>query len=144
MSTEMNNETTTTETLNNEQSPTPQLKTAAQQLMGEFQQKLENSGDLVKSRWLDRMVNEEVDERVTLLDIALKTLTAQERELKKLGKADQVLYNSQHEIVQQYFSEKQHKELKEAEDKYRKLSDALNLALTKNNFSKLKEMNLKK
>lgn len=135
---ETTGETTSTTTETAPETAPVKETSALSSLMLEWAEKLKD-GKAVKDKWLDLLVNRELDERVALLDTALKKRTEQEKEIRKLNKPDQKLRDAKGVVLFEGFTEPKLKELTDAQDKLKKLDAALDLALSKNDFSKLKE-----
>jgi hypothetical protein len=99
-----------------------------------------NDGNVVRDKFLNLLVTRELDERVACLDAALKKRIDQDREVRKLNKPDHKVKDAKGNVIMEGFTEPKLKELNEAQDKLKKLDTALDLALSKNDFSKLKDL----
>jgi len=127
-----------TETMNAED--TSQTKTPVQQVLIELSEKINSSGSLVKQKFLEYLVNQEIDDRVSLLVEVLQKKSDAEREVKKANKPDVRTRNADGTVLQESFSEDAYKKLSEAKKKLERIDAAMDLALDKNDYSKLKEL----
>lgn len=99
-----------------------------------------NDSQAVRDKFVSLLVERELDDRVALLDTTLKKRLDQEKEVRKLNKPDQKLKDATGKVILEGFTEPKLKELNEAQEKLKRIDNALDLALSKNDFSKLKEM----
>lgn len=134
--------TTTTETTDTTPAPAPGPETKesrAQGLLADVATRIQASGPEVYSRLRDRMVEEEVASRVTLLDKAMQKRFQLMTDLKKVNRPDNEAFNADGSLASGTYSKPRLEEIKKAKEALAKHEAALEKALTTNDFSKLKE-----
>lgn len=119
-----------------EQNETKESK--AQGLLAEVADKIKGSGEAVRQRLVDAMVEKEVSQRVDLLDKAFQKRFELLTTLRKVDRADQETYNADGTVATQSYTKARLEEIKKAKEALEKHENALEKALTSNDFSKLK------
>jgi hypothetical protein len=110
----------------------------AQGLLAEVADKIKGSGDAVRQRLVDAMVEKELAQRVELLDKAFQKRFELLTGLRKIDRADQETYNADGSVATQSYTKARLDEIKKAKEALEKHENALEKALTSNDFSKLK------
>lgn len=119
-----------------EQNETKESK--AQGLLAEVADKIKGSGEAVRQRLVAAMVEKEVSQRVDLLDKAFQKRFELLTALRKVDRADQETYNADGTVATQSYTKARLEEIKKAKEALEKHENALEKALTSNDFSKLK------
>lgn len=101
--------------------------------------KLNNSGESVKSRVIDSLVESTLKKRVQQITDAMSELDKLEKDMRRL-KPDIVAYNEDSSIASQAFSKKVLDERKKISDRTEKLKRAIDKALDKNDYSDLNKV----
>lgn len=128
---------TDTPATNTEEQPTK--KSQSSEVLVAVSERLGKSGEEVRNRVVNALVEREVASRVELLDKALAKRIEGEREIKKLSKPDVETYDMEGKVVSSSFSKARADELKKAREAQAKLEGAIDKALNDNDFSKLKD-----
>lgn len=110
----------------------------AQGLLAEVADKIKGSGDAVRQRLVDAMVEKELAQRVDLLDKAFQKRFELLTALRKIDRADQETYNADGTVATQSYTKARLDEIKKAKEALEKHENALEKALSSNDFSKLK------
>jgi N-glycosylase/DNA lyase len=110
----------------------------AQGLLAEVADKIKGSGDAVRQRLVDAMVEKELAQRVELLDKAFQKRFELLTGLRKIDRADQETYHADGSVATQSYTKARLDEIKKAKEALEKHENALEKALTSNDFSKLK------
>lgn len=113
-------------------------KTKAQEMIAEIAAKVKDSGAEVLRRSIERSVELEISSRVDILDKAFQKRFELLAALGKVNRADVVTYNADESIASQSYSKPRLEEIKKAKEALEKHENALEKALTSNDFSKLK------
>lgn len=113
-------------------------KLKAQEMLAEVADKIKGSGDAIRQRLIEKMVGEELEKRVDLLDKAFQKRFELTTALHKINRADQETYNADGSVATQSYTKPRLEEIKKAKEALEKHENALEKALTSNDFSKLK------
>lgn len=105
-------------------------------------EKISGSNDVIKEKVIDVLAGREITRRADLVVKAFDHLDSLKKSLSKV-KPDQVLYSDSGEKLQEGFSRAKLEEKNKLQDSLDKLSNAIDLALGKGDFSKLFEQEQK-
>lgn len=113
-------------------------KSKAQEMLADVAGKIKDSGEAIRQRLVDAMVEKEVAQRVELLDKAFQKRFELLTAFNKVNRADQETYNADGSVATQSYTKARLEEIKKAKEALEKHENALEKALTSNDFSKLK------
>ncbi len=113
-------------------------KTKAQETLAEIAEKLKGTRDEVLQHYINRQVQTEVASRVELLDKAFQKRFELLGALGKVNRPDNVTYNLDGTEASGTYTKPRLEEIKKAKEALEKHENALEKALTTNDFSKLK------
>lgn len=113
-------------------------KSKAQETLAEVADKIKGSGDAIRARLIEAMVEKEVTQRVDLLDKAFQKRFELLTAFNKVNRPDQETYNADATVASQSYSKARLEEIKKAKEALEKHENALEKALLGNDFSKLK------
>lgn len=101
-------------------------------------ERVNNSAPDVREKLITTLSDRQIQERVELLDAGLKKLKELDVAIKKI-KPDHIVMDAKGAEISSGYSKAVVEELKKAQEAHQKMEEALNLALDKNDFSKLKD-----
>ncbi len=107
-------------------------------LLAEIADRIKNSGDAVRGRLADKLVEKEVEQRVDILDKAFQKRFELANNLNKVNRADEVKKDADGKVIFESWSDARRDEVKKAKEAIEKHENALEKALSSNDFSKLK------
>ena len=94
----------------------------------------------VREKVVKAMADEEIEARAVALRKVLVRRSELQRDLKKVDKPDIETFNADRSPARQEYSKAKLDEIHKAKEALDKVEKALDLALTKNDFSKVKEI----
>ena len=113
-------------------------ETKAGTLLAEIADRIKNSGEAVRGRLADKLVEKEVEQRVDILDKAFQKRFELASNLNKVNRADEVKKDAEGKVIFESWSDARREEIKKAKEAIEKHENALEKALSSNDFSKLK------
>jgi hypothetical protein len=112
--------------------------TKASGLLAEVADKIKGSGEAVRARLVDAMVEKELASRVECLDKAFQRRFELLTNLRKIERPDTETYNADGTVASASYTKARIEEIKKAKEALEKHENALEKALSTNDFSKLK------
>lgn len=113
-------------------------KSKAQEMLAEVSEKIKGSGEVIRQRLVDAMVEKELAQRVEVLDKAFAKRFELIAALNKVNRADEVKKDADGKVIFESWSDARREEVKKAKEALEKHENALEKALISNEFSKLK------
>ena len=113
-------------------------ETKAKEMLAEVADKIKGSGEAIRQRLVESMVEKEVASRVEILDKAFQKRFELIGALGKINRADEVKKDADGKVIFESWSDQRREEVKKAKEALEKHENALEKALTTNDFSKLK------
>jgi len=110
----------------------------AKNLLAEVADKIKGAGDDIRNRLVMSMVEKELASRVETLDKAFQKRYELLMNLGKVNRADEVKKDGDGKIILESYSDARREEIKKAKETLDKHENALEKALTTNDFAKLK------
>lgn len=110
------------------------------ELMAEVTDSIKGAGETIRTRLREAMVEREIKERVDLLDKTIIARNSVLTELRKIERPDVETFGADGKVVSASYTKARLEELKKLKDKIAKYENAIEKALTDNDFSKLKEL----
>lgn len=117
----------------------PDAQSAALGLMADIAERVKTSAPLVRQRFIDSQVDKEVSDRVGLLDRGMQKRFQLKNDLKKIDFPDQVFYDQDKKPVMQGYTKPRLEEIRKAKEALGKFEGILERAISKDDWSKLKE-----
>ena len=108
------------------------------EIQKEVKSRLVVTNDVVREKYIDGEVAAKVVERVALLKNAVAKAIELDKEIKK-AKPDQILYDENGGVVQEYYSKAVADKLKETKEKSAKLEAAITKAFETADYSDLEK-----
>lgn len=108
------------------------------EIQKDIKTRLVSTNDVVREKYIEGEVASKVVERVALLKSAIAKAVEIDKEIKKI-KPDQVLYDVNGAVVQEYYSKAVSDKLKELKDKSVKLEAAIIKAFETADYSELEK-----
>lgn len=112
--------------------------TKAAGLLAEVSDKIKGAGDAIRNRLVETMVEKELASRVDCLDKAFQKRFELLNNLNKINRADTETYDADGKVATQSYTKPRLEEIKKAKEALEKHENALEKALTSNDFTKLK------
>ena len=109
-------------------------------LLAEVADGIRHSGTVINNRLRDEMVEREVASRVATLDKAFARRRELSNEFNKMNRADNETFNADGTPAVATYTKARLADIKKAREVLAKLENAMEAALTENNFQKLKEL----
>lgn len=122
--------------------PTPEAApavSASKSIGQKVADQIANAGPVILEKVINNLANLEIEKRATALLNAVNLAVATKRELQKI-KPDIVAYNDKGEEASANWSKPKLEEKKKLEEKLAKIEKAVDLAVNKNDFSKVSEL----
>lgn len=113
-------------------------KTKAQEMIAEIATLVKGSGEEIVRRYITRSAEQEVAQRVDLLDKAFQKRYELIAALGKVNRADEVKKDADGKVIFESWSDSRREEVKKAKEALEKHENSLEKALTTNDFSKLR------
>jgi UDP-glucose 6-dehydrogenase len=107
-------------------------------LLAEVAIRIKASGEAVRGRLADKLVENEVNARVDILDKALQKRFELSNNLNKINRADEVKKDADGKVIFESWSDTRREEVKKAKEAIEKHENALEKALSSNDYTKLK------
>ncbi len=108
------------------------------EIQKEVKSRLVVTNDLVREKYIESEVSVKLTERVALVKSAVAKVVELEKELKKI-KPDQLAYDADGKVVQEFFSKAVSDKLKETKEKIVKLEAAITKAFETADYSDLEK-----
>lgn len=118
--------------------PNETKESNAKNLLAEVADKIKGAGDDIRNRLVTSMVEKELASRVDALDKAFQKRFELLGNLGKVNRADDVKKDADGKVIFESYSDARREEIKKAKEALEKHENALEKALTTNDFSKLK------
>lgn len=134
----MSEETTTTET-STPAEPTDKA-TAASELLVQIAARVKASAPQVTARYIDSQVEAEIANRAGLLDKAMQHRFKLQGDLRKVDRPDEEKFDANGKVVQAFYTKPRLEEIKKIKEALVKVEKAIDLAVTSNDWSKIKEV----
>lgn len=134
----MSDETTTT-TTETPAEPTDKA-TAASGLLAQIAAKVKESAPQVTARYIESQVEQEISSRVGLLDKAMQQRFKLQSDLRKVDRPDEEKFDAAGKVVQAFYTKARLEEIKKGKEALAKVEKAIELAVTTNDWSKVKEI----
>lgn len=107
-------------------------------LSQKVREKIEGSLETVTSRVVDALVEDEISNRVKKVVSYVEKAEKAEKEIKSI-RADQKAYDEKGQLISENWSKQQLDKLNKAKQLHKKIVESLDLALEKNDYSRLQE-----
>lgn len=114
-------------------------QTASSSLLAEVADRY-STVDPVRKKVVDLLADREIDARAAALEKVLNRRSELQKDLKKVDKPDIETFNADGSPARQEYSKAKIDEVKKAKEALDKVEKAIDLALAKNDFGKVKEI----